>query len=393
MAFYDIHYGNGSAFDASPSGHTGGNWDDPESYGSHVNGYLDSTNENRIAAIAKAALINQQLPSNQPNKVGQGGNFTQGLMNLFGAQQKLPYISTTQQIGPDGSSILGTEGKNLSLPLDISGLHSYHKPAMDVDSLLKNPNWNLLYSVDPDKANRVFRQQHPEGKTFDEVLKDREDQQKFVKKTVQERIAGNKLRQGVTGQWEESMDIPADPNNPLDKGGQKWVPASYQTQDLIKRAGGPEGVGLGNYSNLPLAEMSKALTGAGITGADAQKAWLAQNGLVKPKEQAPPPASSAPILNRIKSDETVGMIPSLLGFKNRADWQNARTEQPTYPQQQQDFADQYKQQQGYDEAGSSMVGPALLNNLKTLFMGGKMQSLNSEVTNDDMTRLHSLLNR
>lgn len=346
MAFYDISYG-GSSPHLQDNLHTVGNWDQQDAVQS--------------AAIAKAALIAHQLPSNQPSSDEQKRNYLAGLIAQFSNQPKIPYISTSSEIGTNPSKILGMEGEKLQLPLDTSGIHQFSRPSMDVDTLNKNNSWNMLYAVAPDKANMLYK--NATGKSYDAALKERENQKKFVLKTVQDRIASNSLRQGVTGDWEELMDAPD--NSPTAQAGatkKQWVPASYQTIDLVKRAGGPEGVGVSSFKNLSLPEMDKALAGAGISDPNARKAWLINNGLVK---------SQQPVLNQNKQAQPAvdsGLRQGLLP------WIAQRFNQATAPNLQGQQDEQLATQQLQQATGQ--VGNAALNNLRALLLGGQMQSLN-----------------
>lgn len=222
---------------------------------------LQDSQGNRFApaAIAKAAL----LPINDPTQARQEqvANWTQGLANNFDAR--------SAERSPD----------------DLSP-----------DKIIKNPNFNMLYAADPQKANRVYRQLHPEGKTFDEAFKDQQDQKTFIKKTIQEHIASNRLRQGVTGDWEEMQELP----DPVDssKTIKAWGPAHPQTRALLESVGGGRGIYGQDFSNPTLQVLDKRLMQLGITDPEQRKAKIQQMGLVKPTSTQP---TVAPVLNNDKT--------------------------------------------------------------------------------------------
>lgn len=288
------------------------------------------------AAIAKASLS------------GIGNNWTQGLANTFDPRQ-------------DQSSPI---------------------PQMDVETLLRHPKWNMLYQADPQKANIIYR--NATGKTFDQALKEREEQKKFITKTVQEHIANNRIRQGVTGDWEELQDLPDTSSGALPGATKRtWGPASTQTRDLIKRAGGPEGVGLGNYSHPDLATLDRRLMEMGITDPAERKAKIQSLGLVAPRIAAP----SASVLNEIKtpSNSVEGLLPYLIG---------------KIPS---NMGDTYSPHRGYDpsrdqlNAIPGMIGPAIGNIWSRIF-GGELQDVNADiqtpaVTQNQLNTLRALIPR
>jgi hypothetical protein len=294
--------------DNSPTFRTGGNWNAAQSYGSPVLGYTDRTSQPELAATQQAALVAAKLPSNQPNNQ-QGANFIQGLANLFGKQTANPYIATTSQIGPDGSSILGTDGSNaLSLPLDTTGIHSPKAPPMDVENLLKNQNWNMLYSMDPAKANAIYRT--ATGDTFDAALKKRQEQKKFITDTVQSRISNNQLRQDELGNWVEMQDAPDNSPGAMPGATKKnWVPASLQTVDMVNKAGGAEGLGLTSFKSSNPIQVAQQLRQAGWSDAGI-KDYFAKNTTqsARPQVQASPQLSAQ---DQETSKQVKGIIPTL----------------------------------------------------------------------------------
>lgn len=260
----------------SPSFRTGGNWNAAQTFGSPVLGYTDRTSAPELAATQQAALVAAKLPSNQPNNQ-QGNNFIQGLANSFDPTR--------------------AEGSDL----------------LNVDSLLKNKNWNMLYAIDPDKANAVYKNISG-GDTFDVALKKRQDQKKFITDTVHSRISNNQLRQDELGNWVEMQDAPDNSPGAMPGATKKsWVPASLQTVDMVNKAGGAEGLGLTSFkSNNPL-QIVQQLRQAGWSDAGI-KDYVAKNTVQSAKPTGQTQVQAEPL----PSKSVEGILPSILGLLGSA---------------------------------------------------------------------------
>jgi len=337
-------------------------------------GNWDQVGAAQTAAVAKAALLAHTLPSNQPNQ-SQYQNYLQGLANVFGPQAKVdPMVLGTQQ---DVADYVHSPIKNLQADSSglLNGLHSFQKPAMDVESLLKNPTWNAFYAGDSEHANRVYKA--ATGSTFDEALKEQQDQKDYIKKTVQQRVASNRLRQGVTGDWEEDISMPADPTNPLSKSGPQWVPASSQTMAMVKAAGGGKGIygaDFSDFGNIPIAQASDRLTRAGVPVSE-QPAWYAAHPQFVTKNPATSQVSS-PVLNSIKTDSnyTPGILGSVFGpsFSDTQKY-NAQTQNDGEPDESGPMS--------LNQTKAAIMGHMLLHNLKSKVFGGSLQNTDFSITN------------
>lgn len=163
----------------------------------------------RPSSSAVAALLAAKLPANQPYEMDEEGRAA--LKTALVQDLARPFKG---RVGPE-------------LDLDLNRFKSDEK-------------WLKLYKTAPEQANEIFQQSY--GITFDDALKTEAARKKFLLDTIQKRVGSNELRQSHTGEWEEMGDLP-DPTAP--SGTRKgWTPASFQTQDMLRKIGGAEALGL-----------------------------------------------------------------------------------------------------------------------------------------------------